>query len=238
MLPAPFRVPFRADRAVDVLLLGGGLHLAHVYVPVVPLVVVLGYLVTVLVELADRDWQTRFDSLPGFGEPRRIVRRGVGATAVVVAYLLPAAVALLVTVYGLTGRSLSPDSIGFGTSLGFVAGSTASLLLAVTFLYLLPAALVNYGTRGRLRAAFDHDVLGTAAADASYFYNVVVGLVAGSFLLTVAGALFGVAVGFFLAFYAEVVMVGFWSRGVEDLVERPEGTTAARPGTPSLEDAG
>jgi hypothetical protein len=218
VLPAPFRFPFRAERAVDVLLLGGGLHLAHVYVPVLPLVVVLGYLVTVLAELADRDWQRRFDSLPGFDSPGTLVRRGIGATLVVVTYLLPATVTLLVTVYGLTGRSLSPDSVTFGTSLGFVAGSTASLLLAISFLYLLPAALVNYVSHGRLRAAFDTEILGTAVSDGGYFYNVAVGIVVGAFLLTVAGALRGIAVGFFVAFYGELVMIAFWSRGVEGIV--------------------
>lgn len=236
MIPAPFSVPFRADRTVDVILLGGGLHLAHVFVPVLPLVIVLGYHVTVLAELAGRDWRTRFDTLPGFTEPRTLIRRGIGATLVVATYLLPATGTLVVTVYGLTGQSLSPDAVGLGTSLGFVTGATASLLLAVTFLYLLPAALVSYGSRGRLRAAVDTEVLGSAAADASYFYNVVVGLVVGSVLLTVAGALVDIAVGFFLAFYGEVVMVAFWSRGVDGLVSMADDPVTTQTEPTPVED--
>lgn len=234
MLPAPFRVPFRAERAVDVLLFGGGLHLANVYLPVLPLVVVLGYHLRVLTELAGRDDRTRFDSLPGFGDPLELLRRGAGAAVVVVAALLPATVVLVVTVAGFTNRPLSPGSIDFGTSVAFLLGSTAALLLGVGFLYLLPAALVSYGVRGRLRAAVDTEALRQAGTDASYFYNVAAGLVVGAFLLAVANALVGIAVGFFVAFYAEVVMVAFWSRGVDGLVATFE-TPASEQGAPTAE---
>jgi len=217
MLPEPLTFPFRGQRAVDVLLIGGGLHLLSVYIPVLPLIVVAGYLVTTLSTIASRDWTTRFDSLPGFDDLGEIVRRGLGATFVVGLYLSPAFVTLLVTVFGLTEQSVDPGSITLGTSLGFVAGSTASILLAMSFIYFLPAALTNYGVRGRVRAAFDPSVLRSSAADAAYFYNVVVGLVVGSVLLSAAGALQRIAVGFFLAFYAEVVVVAFWSRGVTSI---------------------
>jgi hypothetical protein len=110
--------------------------------------------------------------------------------------------------------SLSPEDLTLGTSAGFVLGSTTSLLLAVTFLYLLPAALANYLATGRLRAAVDVDVLGRAATHAAYFYDVTVGLVVGSLLLVVASATTAIAVGFFVAFYAELVAVAFWARGV------------------------
>lgn len=214
MVPAPLLYPFRGERRVDALLAGGGLHLLAVYVPVLPLVVVLGYLLVVFGETASRSDAERYDALPPFEDVRRVVRTGVGGTVVVGAFLLPATVVLLVTVAGVSQLSLSPGDVTLGTSAGFVLGSTTSLLLAVTFLYLLPAALANYLATGRLRGAVDVDVLGRAATDAAYFYDVTVGVVAGSLLLVVASVTTTIAVGFFVAFYAELVAVAFWARGV------------------------
>lgn len=218
VVPAPFRYAFRGDRAVDTLLIGGGLHLVAVFVPVIPIVVVLGYLVRTLEEISARERTSRFESLPRFRTTLSMVRTGIGSSAILLGYALPAAMTLLVTVTGLSNRSIAPESIGFGTSTGFVIGSTTSLLLAVFFLYLLPAALLNYARRGRLRAAVDLEFLQRAATDGGYFYNIVTGIVVGALLLTVAGALTGVAIGFFVAFYAEVVTVGFWCRGTSSLV--------------------
>ncbi|WP_233745236.1 DUF4013 domain-containing protein [Halobacterium bonnevillei] len=214
MLPAPFRYPLRGERGVDTVLIGGGLHLLAVYVPVLPLIVVLGYLLVVFRETSRRADRQRYDALPPFRDVLATTRAGVGGAVVVVAYLLPAAVTLLVTVAGLSQTSIDPQNISVGTSVGFVAGSTASLLLAVVFLYLLPAALANYLARGRIRGAFDHEVLLRAASDGAYFYDVLVGLVAGGLLLVVARATTAYAIGFFVAFYAELVVVGFWSRAV------------------------
>ncbi|MCD2204354.1 DUF4013 domain-containing protein [Halobacterium sp. KA-6] len=214
MVPAPFAYPFRGERGFDTLLAGGALHLLSVYVPVAPLVVVLGYLLVVLRETAGRDADERFDALPPLGNIREILRLGVGGTVVVAAFLLPAAVTLLVTVAGATQFSLPAGEIPFTVSLGFALGSTTSLLLAVAFVYLLPAALANYLATGRLRAAIDLDVLRRAAAHGGYFYDVLVGVVVGSLLLIVARATTPFAVGFFVAFYAEVVTIAFWSRGV------------------------
>lgn len=214
MVPAPLLYPFRGERRADALLAGGGLHLLAVYVPVVPLVVALGYLLVVFGETASRESADRYDALPAFADLRRITRTGVSGAVVVAAFLLPAAVVLLVTVAGVSQLSLSPEDVTLGTSVGFVLGSTTSLLLAVTFLYLLPAALANYLATGRLRGAVDRDVLARAATHAAYFYDVTVGVVAGALLLVVASATTAVAVGFFVAFYAELVAVAFWARGI------------------------
>lgn len=214
MLPAPLRYPFRGERAVDALLVGGALHLLTVYVPVVPLIPVLGYLLAVFVALSGRASTDRFESLPAFPGVRDVVRTGLGGAVVVASYLLPAAVVLVVTVAGASQLSLAPGEVGVGTSLGFALGSTTSLLLAIACVYLLPAALANFLARGRIRAAFDTDVLLRAATHGAYFYDVLVGVVAGALLLVVAGATISFAVGFFVAFYAELVAVGYWSRGV------------------------
>jgi len=214
MLPAPLLYPFRGERAVDALLVGGALHLLTAYVPVAPLVPVLGYLLTVFAVLSGRTPADRFESLPAFPGVREVVRTGLAGTVVVASYLLPATVVLVVTVAGASRLSLTPGAVDVGTSLGFALGSTTSLLLAVACLYLLPAALANFLATGRIRAAVDTDVLVRAATHGAYFYDVLVGIVVGAVLLVVAGATVSFAVGFFVAFYAELVAVGFWSRGV------------------------
>lgn len=219
MVPAPFRYPFRGERAVDTLLIGGGLHLLAVYLPVVPLVFVVGYLLVVLETTATAARGERFDTLPPFRKVRSLARTGLGGSAIVLAYVLPATLTLLVTIVGITGRAFDPTSMDIGTALGFVAGTTASLFLGVTFVYLLPAALVNFVRTDRLRAAADFGFLRRAAADGEYFYNVVTGIVLGGLILSIGGALASVAVGFFIAFYGEVVMVAYWGGGVGRLLD-------------------
>ena len=59
-IPAPVRFPVRGERAIDTLLVGGGLHLASVFLPVIPLLVVLGYLVGLLATVGARDRAERF----------------------------------------------------------------------------------------------------------------------------------------------------------------------------------
>lgn len=217
VVPTPFTVPFRGERTLDTLLIGGVLHILAVYVPVVPLVIVVGYLLTLLGAVTTLGRTDRLESLPRFGLDRSLVRTGLGGSVVVVAYLLPAVLTLLITVAGTTRRSLTVETIDIGTSMGFVLGSTTALLLAVVFVYLLPAALANYVLEGRLRAAFAFGHLRRTASDAAYFYNTVVGIVFGALALSLSAPLFPIAVGFFLAFYGEIVAVSYWGRGLRQV---------------------
>lgn len=219
MVPAPFRYPFRGNRPIDVLLVGGALHLVNVYVPVAPLVVVLGYLVGVLAETANRDPVDRFEALPSVPGFVDLLRAGFGGAVVVGVFLAPAAIVLLVTVAGLSRVPLSPESITMGRSLGFHAGSTASLTLAVAFYYVLPAALVRYGITDRLGAAFDAGAMRAAVSDGAYFYNVLVGTVVGALGVILGAITAQYVVGFAIAFYAELVAVAFWSRGLGRVLE-------------------
>lgn len=218
MIPDPFKYPFRGDRTIDTFLIGGGLHLASVFVPVLPLVFALGYLVRTLSECAHRNHSDRFETLPQFENVIALGKNGIGSGIVVLSFLLPATVTLLGTIVGVPNKSLSASSISFGTSLGFVLGSSASLLLAMTFVYLLPAALTNYVANDDLRAAFEASFLWRAATHAGYFYNVVAGIIVGMMFLWLASLLVSIAVGFFVAFYGEVVTIAFWARGVGQIL--------------------
>lgn len=214
MLREALGYPLRGDHAVETLLVGGLCHLLAAFVPVVPLVPVVGYLVCAL---DDRARTHRPDlpetTPPTFHDPRTILRRGLGGSLVVVAYLAVPTVVLVVTLGGTVSQSL--ESVpGVGLSLGFFTASTVTLLVAVLFAYLLPAGLAAYAVGGSLRAGFDPTAVRAVATDARYFVTWGVAVV----VLSLAGVLFAplnaVGAGFFLAFYAEVVAVGLWGRGV------------------------
>ncbi|QLG62574.1 DUF4013 domain-containing protein [Halorarum salinum] len=204
MLREALRFPLRGDRGdvLETLAIGGGLHLLAAYLPLVPLVPVVGYLVGVLRDGSDGD-------PPLFRDPRRLLRDGVLGSVVCVAYLLPPLALLLVTV-GRAAIEGVPADVPSGV---FVVASTLSLLSAAAVAYLLPAALVGLSREG-LRAAFAPRELLSTAANGRYFYAWVVG---GATLGTAAALSPGlnrVALGFFVLFYAEVVAAAAWAAAV------------------------
>jgi hypothetical protein len=217
MLREALGYPLRGDHAVETLLVGGLCHLLAAFVPVVPLVPVVGYLVCALEGRARTHRPDLAETTPPtFHDPREILRRGLGGSLVVVAYLAVPTVVLVVTLGGTVSRSL--DSVpGVGLSLGFFTASTVTLLVAVLFAYLLPAGLASYAVGDSVRSAFDPTAVRSVATDARYFVTWGVAVV----VLSLAGVLFAplnaVGAGFFLAFYAEVVAVGLWGRGVVGL---------------------
>lgn len=212
MLRSSLRFPTRGEGALQTLLVGGGLHLLAAFVPLLPLVFVLGYLVRVLARTGEADATAYRTDLrpPGFVRIRRLLVDGLAAGVVLVAYLFVPLGVLYATVSGAARASVRPA--GQGASVGFLLGSTAALALIAGVAYLLPAALAAYARRRRLRAAFDLGTLRRAATDVEY----LVGWVAGAVVLGVGGALFAplnaVALGFFVLFYAEVVAVALWGR--------------------------
>jgi hypothetical protein len=214
MLRETLGYPLRGDHAVETLLVGGLCHLLAAFVPVVPLVPVVGYLVCALERRARTDRPDLPETTPPtFHDPRTVLRRGLGGSLVVVAYLAVPTVVLVVTLGGTVSQSLGRVP-AIGLSLGFFTASTVTLLVAVGFAYLLPAGLSAYAVGGSIRYAFDASAVRSIVTDARYF--VAWGVA--SVVLALAGVLFAplnaVGGGFFLAFYAEVVAVGLWGRGV------------------------
>lgn len=232
MLRSAFRYPLRGDRAVETLLVGGGLHLLSATVPVAPLVVVAGYLVRVLGRTAatDRPELRATAEPPRFAGIARLVRDGV--VGVALAYLLAPTLILLVTVDAALSRPGIPSgSAGLAVSLGGVT----TLVAALAFVYPLPAALANYGATGRVRAAFDLSALRRAAADARYFVAFWAAAVVLAGIAAVGEPLNAVALGFFVAFYAEVVVAVLLRAGCGDALGRERLADAGaddRPASP------
>jgi hypothetical protein len=172
-------------------------------VPVVPFVLVLGFLVRTLGHAAGAEDRPVFAlaALPG------LARDGLAGLVVAVVYLAIPAAVLATTAWGLVGRGTAD-----GTGLVVALGATAALAFAAPFVYLLPAGLTGYAVEGRLRAAVDRSRLRRTAGDARYLVATLVG--AGTL-----GALAGLyrpfapfVVGFFGAFYVEVAVAALVGR--------------------------
>lgn len=188
-------------------------------VPVLPAVVVVGYLARV----ADAG-RTGAAAPAFFEQPLALLRRGIGGTAVAVGYLLVPVAALLVSVYGAaaSGRGEVP---GFGGTVTLYAGGTAVFCLFLLGVYLLPIGLTTYAREGSLRAAFDGGDLRRVGANAAYFWRWTVGLVTLSFAASVANLAGGVdgvgpLVAALVLAYGGVLAVRAWGRGVGEALER------------------
>ncbi|MFB6177403.1 MAG: DUF4013 domain-containing protein [Halobaculum sp.] len=216
MLDGLLGYPFRGRGGVETLLLGGGLHLLAVYLPVVPYVVVLGYLLSVLVHTGadvhagDHGAPAFLTYPPTLQQGTRLVVGGLRAVVVTAVYLALPVAMLAVTVRGVGGLGELTATSGAVVTVG----GTAALLAATVFAYPLPAALANTAHHRSLRAAFDTTLLWRAARDARYFVGWTTGVTALLLGVAVARPLESVAVGFWAMFYAEVVAAAQWGWGV------------------------
>jgi len=195
--------PIGPSRRFDALLIGGGLHLLAVWIPLLPLVAVAGYLSRVLASTTTTG-QRQIDPGPPAWRPiRPLLRDGIRLYVAAGAYLV-VPVGMLVVTLGGPLEQLDPTRGADG--LVFIAGSTVATLLAFALLYPMPAALVAVANEGSLRAAVDTTRIRHATRDAGYLVTTL--LAAGSIGITavVYRPLNAIAVGFVLAFYVEVVV--------------------------------
>ncbi|MFC7071378.1 DUF4013 domain-containing protein [Halobaculum lipolyticum] len=227
MIEQALRFPFGTadDRGAtaEALLVGGGLHVLAAFVPVVPLIPVMGYLVRVLGAAGEADDPA---DLPTFRSPASLVRDGLVGGVLALGFCLVPVVLLVVTVGGALSGGAAGGPIDPTTPLGYgvtLIGGTITLLLAVAVVYPLPAVIAGYaradpeaGTLTRVRTAFSRRRLRASVTSGRYFYAWTVGVVLLLFgaALASAGTRFTRLVGFFGLFYLEVAAAAAWSRGV------------------------
>lgn len=193
--------PIRGSPRVDTLVVGGGLHLLAVWIPVVPFLAVAGYLARVLAATATAGPDAAA-ARPDWRPVGSLLRDGLRLFATAAGYLAVPAVLLGVT---LGGPLEAVDPTGATDGFFFIVGSTVSTVLALALCYPLPAALVAVARDRSLRAAVDTTLIGAATRDAGYLVATLLsagglGVVGGLY-----GLLNGVALGFFVGFYVEVV---------------------------------
>ncbi len=171
------RYPTRGEHAEKALLAAWLCVLVHsIALPVLALVPLLGYS-TVVLERGEGDEPPTFLD-------RSVLRRGLGASALTVAYgAIPLGTAL-VTFVLLAESGREPTGVG---SVIVLAGSTTVLFVLAAAAYLLPIALANYARSGPLRAGFSGLV--PIATHAAYFVGWCSGSILGLLGLALASAL-------------------------------------------------
>ncbi|MBP1921773.1 hypothetical protein J2751_000770 [Halorubrum alkaliphilum] len=202
MIRELLRYPFAGSPRVDAVLVGGGLHLIAVWLPLLPFVVVAGYGARVLAATADVD-RVRDADRPGWRPVRPLLADGLRMVVTAVGYLAVPVILLVVTFGGPLER-VDPTGTTDGTV--FLLGTTLTTMLAFAVAYPLPAALVAVARERSLRAAVDTSLVGPATRDAGYLVAVLLSTPALALAAGAYGALNVVALGFFVAFYVEVVV--------------------------------
>jgi len=229
--------PLRGPGGVETVLLGGGLHLLAAFLPIVPYVPVVGYLLAVALHTA-RDHDAGRHGAPALvtlpptrGQLRRLFADGLRGTLVTVGYLAVPTTIVAVTLRGVGqlgaatdaagGAGLSVGGLSAGGTAAVLVGGTAALVSAAVFCYPIPAVLTAVARRRRLRAAVDRDLLRAVATDARYFVGWTTGVATVALGAAVAAELRAVAAGFFVLFYVEVVAAAAWGWGCSRLVADP-----------------
>lgn len=180
-------------------------------VPVLPLVLVVGYVARALVATE------RGDALPAFfSDGRSLLARSLGGSLLCLVFLGVPTVALVVTVYGALWRTNPSEGVPVGRLL---AGSTAVLLLGLVGLYLAPIALTTYGQTGSIRSGLSLGTLRSTGGHGAYFFGWTIGCVALSLAAALASLLAGVPqVGPVLAAlalaYGLLVTTFVWGRAI------------------------
>ncbi|HOG48301.1 MAG TPA: DUF4013 domain-containing protein [Anaerolineae bacterium] len=161
-----FRFPLEGEAWKARFLTGSGLIFAGMFIPILPLVFVFGYVVAVMRRIV----RGEAPAMPAWDDWGRLGSDGLGATLAGLVCLLPG---LLVFLGGMAlyfGASLAMPFVasGSGDSPGVILGFTAFLLAAMAILFIsiavatllfaagaipLPVAVAHQAARGRVGAA-------------------------------------------------------------------------------------
>lgn len=185
------RYPFRAERPTDLFAVGVVLGLAAAvllriaaaFYPVVlwlpltalailPAVALLGYLLRAFAATVEGS-----EAPPAFGSAAGLLRDGVRASAVSLAYLLVPLFAVLVTLVGAAQSPLSEGSISPGATTAIYAAGTMTLVFVGLFCYAYLAAFGAVARGESLRSALDPRGRRGTLADARYFVGWAFGAI-------------------------------------------------------------
>jgi hypothetical protein len=240
MLSDALSFPRRGDDWVKNVLIGGGLTLLGLVIPLVPLLPVQGYLVRVV-----RSGVREEAEPPAFEDWGDLFVDGILLSMIQLVYVL-VPVLLLVVVSSVVGIGLFTADVA-GSDAGIAAvglvgalSILASVVLLVVVAYLIPAAVANFAHEGEFGAAFSLSTVSRAAFTGDYLVAVLLAVVVGLVLGLVAAALTVIVVGIFLAFYVQVVTYYLFGRGFGEAlgIEADEGAGGSVEPTGSDDDSG
>lgn len=211
MISAALEFPRQNDDWLRNVLIGGAMLVLSVLV--IPTVFVYGYLARVL-----RASSTGVSEAPDFDDWEGLFVEGLQLLGVVLAYLVVPLVLTVVVAAFVGALTMNLESGGGGPS---VLGAVAFLALVVLWLsvvYVLPAAMTNASREQSFGAAFDFGVLRTAALSTDYVVALVLAVVVSLVLGAIAGVLTILVVGIFVSFYVQVVSFYLVGRGFGNAV--------------------
>lgn len=207
--------PTNADDWLKTALVGGALTLFSFLI--VPAFLVYGYVVRVL-----RGGIEGREDPPVFDDWGTLLKQGVVAVVVILAYQLIPVLVFFLTVGGSLVAIASGSEVGAGVGIvGLLGGLALSTLLALAFGYVTLIGLANYAHVGTFGAAFDLDVIRSVATDGAYavpwLYGIGV-LLAAAIVGSVLGLVpfVGAVAGAFVTFYGQVAAAWVWGRGFGD----------------------
>jgi hypothetical protein len=138
------------------------------------------------------------ETVPGFTDWRGLVIDGLKLTVVNIVYLLPTIVLFVVAI------SLRSDGGGPTTVVGVL--SLTAFTIGLVALFFAPVAWTNVALTERLGAAFEFRTIIDAALTGQYLIAIGLLVVLGVIFRLVAGFLAIIFVGYFVLFYAQVVI--------------------------------
>jgi hypothetical protein len=180
-----------------------------------PVTLLVGYLGSVLAAGMDGA-----DHPPAFGSAPEVAARGVALVGLGTAYLLPAALALAVTLGGAVAGSVDPGSLTRLGTLRVLAGATALSVFVGGASYLVPAAVGTALSGGGVREGLALAAVARRATEGAYFvafwaaFGLVAAAVGAGSLLSAALGRLGSAVGVVATFYALVAAAYLVGRGL------------------------
>ena len=207
--------PRSGDDSLTTILIGGVLGLLSVLI--VPIFLLLGFTVRVL-----RSVESGEETPPTFGEWGDLFVDGLKAFAIVLVYSIVPIVVLAVTVGGTIAAAVAAGDVSPGAVAGAFLGFAVGGLLWLLAFYVIPAALANFASEGRLGAAFDASVLRGILLDGRYATAWLVALVFFIFASVVIGVLnaippVGFVVGAFVNFYVGVAAAYLYGHAFVDV---------------------
>lgn len=220
MLTSALEFPRQNDDWLRNVLIGGAMLFLSFLV--IPTVFVYGYLARVL-----RASSTGVSEAPDFDDWEGLFVEGLKQIGVVLAYLVVPLVLTVVVAAFVGALTMNLES---GAGDAGVLGAVAFLVLVVLWLsvvYVLPAAMTNAAREQSFEAAFDLGALRTAALSADYVVALVLAVVVSVVLGAIASVLTVLIVGIFLSFYVQVVSFYLVGRGFGEAT----GTRRDDPGT-------
>ncbi|RZN60864.1 DUF4013 domain-containing protein [Methanonatronarchaeum sp. AMET6-2] len=219
MLKDGLTYPIEGDGALKNILIGGILLIFSWLL--IPAFIAIGY----LIKVGSTTTQNK-DLMPAFGDWFRLLKRGFVGWVIAIAYaiiplVLYAALAFLfLSVIGLGEAAQSEIAFGVGI-IGIFILALLWMVIGALIYYTVPAALINYGSKNSIKAAFDFSTLKRIWFTKQYFIAALIPIflnIIQSIIIAILGiTLIGWVLVPFIAFYFQVAIFRIFGLAIREV---------------------